>query len=105
MDHPFFVKGFILPLFAEGKDLEVRVANRYASLVVVGDVLVFNNLVRRKVKAIRKYPDFSSMLQVENYKRLYPKAKSQKWLLEALSTIYSRSQELKGVFVFELQEE
>lgn len=105
MEHTFFVKGFILPLFAEGKDLEVRVDNRHVRLVAVGDILVFNNVVRRKVKAIRKYSDFTSMLQVENYKRLFPKAKNEECLLSALLGIYSKSQELRGIFVFELTQE
>ena len=102
MDHSFFVKSFILPLFAEGKDLEVRVNTRYARLVTVGDVLVFNNLIRRKVCAIRRYPNFSSMLQVENYKRFYPKATNNGQLLCSLQGIYNKFQEAQGVIVFEL---
>lgn len=104
MDIEMFVKGFILPSFAEGKDLEVRVKSRFVSSIRVGDILIFNNSIRRRVKAMRGYSDFHNMLQHENYKRLYPRASSKDWLLNALRSIYPRDREEAGVVVFELEE-
>lgn len=104
MEHSLFVKGYILPLFAEGKDLEVRIRSNFINSIHINDTLLFNNTFRKKITSKRIYPNFVSMLLVENYKRLYPKAQSKEWLLRALRTIYCNNQEVRGVVIFELEE-
>ena len=104
MDIQMFVKSLILASFREGKDLEVRVRSRFVDSISVGQTLLFNDSVRRRVKAVRRYSNFDLMLAKEDYRRLYPKAESREWLLNELRKIYSTGRETAGVVVLELEE-
>ncbi len=103
MQHPWFVKKAILPLFREGKDLEVRSRNGYSRKIRVGDVLSINRELLREVVAIRAYPNLRAMLLVEDYRRIYPYACSSDELLNLLRTLYPPQIERSGIFVFELK--
>ena len=103
MQHPWFVKKIVLPLFGQGKDLEVRSRNGYSRKIRVGDVLSINRELLREVAAIRIYPNLSAMILREDYKRIHPGAQSSDELLILLRTLYPPSIEKLGIFVFELK--
>ncbi len=93
----------VLPLIASGqKDLEVRTSQRFFGDVVVGDIIVFSNSVRRKVVGVRKYENFDSMLEVEDPARIMPGYTSQQ-VLEWLRQQFTPCYEALGVVVFELK--
>ncbi|MDO8664815.1 MAG: hypothetical protein Q7K44_04730 [Candidatus Liptonbacteria bacterium] len=101
MKHDFFIKSRILPLFDEGKLLEIKTATARFKSVKVGDEIVFNWSVTRTVKAIRRYPSFVAMGSREKPEHILPGA-TMGQIIEVLREIYSPEQEKKGVLVFEL---
>lgn len=101
MTHTFFTKREVLPLFNNGKDLEIRTENRYTKKVAVGDTLVFGNTIERKVLSIRKYSDLDSMLAQEKHARIAPGINSNE-IAAVLRTIYPKKQ---PIIVFELVKE
>lgn len=91
----------MLPLFSQGKELEIRVKARFFEGVVPGDVVIFNQRVRRRVVAVRTYKSFEFMLKEEDPNRIFPgKSADETWKL--LRGIYPPGRELRGVYVFEL---
>ena len=104
MEHEWWVKRELLPLFNQGKDLEVRVWARHFESVSKGDLITFNESIRRRVKAVRRYASFAVMLENEDSRKILPRATPEK-VLTLLTGIYSRHRELLGVFVFELEVE
>lgn len=94
---------YVLPLFEQGKDLEVRIKSGYFVQFRVGDTVVINNEFYRRIKAIRKYDNFDHMFTWEDAKRIYP-GKTKDDLLPILRSFYSHEQEVKGILVFELEE-
>ncbi len=101
MEHDFWTRSRILPLFDEGKILEIRVATTRFKAVKVRDEIGFNRSVTRTVKAIRRYPNFVAMGKNENPEHILPGA-SMGQIIEALRETYSLEQEKKGVLVFEI---
>lgn len=102
MQHMLLVKKSVLPLYGAGKDLEVRTRNWYALQIRVGDTVVLSaNELKRRVVAIRCYPDFDSLLSKEDANRIWPGHGPRELLLE-LRGIYPACKERFGVLVFEL---
>lgn len=101
MRHDFWTRSRILPLFDEGKILEIRIAIARFKTVNVGDKIVFNKTVARTVKAIRQYPNFADMRNQENPGHILPGA-TMGQIIEALKEIYPPDLEKKGILVFEL---
>lgn len=99
--HNLFVEHRILPLYDEGKILEIRVAFTRFRIVKIGDVLIFNGALKRTVKAIRRYPNFTVMRNQENPERILPGA-TMGQIVEVLKERYPPDREKKGVLVFEL---
>ena len=100
MKHDFFIKSRILPLFDEGKILEIRIRFRCFKEVRVGDNVVFNGVVTKTVKAIRRYPTFADMGRSEKPEHILPGA-TMGQIIGALREIYSPEKEKRGVIVFE----
>ncbi len=101
MEHEWRVKGLVLPLFDQGKELEIRVKARFFEGVTPGDVVIFNNRVRRRIVGVRTYRSFELMLREEDPNRIFP-GKSAEEMLKLLRSIYPQERELRGVYVFEL---
>ncbi len=102
-----FKRKYLLMISSGEKDLEARV--NYPSLrkIKVGDVVDFfweNISVIVKIIAIRRYNDFSEMINNENPNRLVP-GMSGKDALREYQKIYSQKKvsENKGVIVFEVE--
>ncbi len=95
----------ILSSYWNGKDLEIRTNTERTARVAVGDVLIINHTLKRRVKAIRWYRDFEKALAVEKPRRIFP---GYGWnsdsILKALRTIYTPGAENRGVLVFELED-
>ena len=101
MQREIWVKRNILPLFGQGRDLEVRVRTRFFENVGIDDILTINNRLRRRIKAIRRYRNFVELLQSEEPKRILP-GSTKLEILVLLREIYPSELERKGVMVFEL---
>lgn len=102
MQHMLLVKKYVLPLYEQGKDLEVRTRNWYALQIRVGDTVVLSdNGLERRVTAIRCYPDFDSLLSKEDANRIWP-GHGRGELLRELRGIYPAHKERLGILVFEL---
>jgi len=102
--HRLWVKRFVLPFIDDGsKDLEVRVSSGALKKVQIGDIIIFNNTCRRRVKAIRKYPSFDEMINKEDSTRIFPRANQQQ-LLDGLRQIYGTRDRQHGVIVFKLKQ-
>ncbi len=101
MKHDFFIRSRIIPLFDEGKILEIRIAITRFRAVKAGDTIVFNKTVARTVKAIRRYQNFDTMRNQEKPEHILPGA-TMGQIIETLKEIYSPDLEKKGVLVFEL---
>ncbi len=100
--HYWYIKGRILPLFAQGKRLEVRTADNRALAVKRYDDIIFNDRVQFVVmERIRRYQNFQVMLAIEDYRLIHPLAKSADEVLQLLRTIYTSEKEARGVLVFE----
>lgn len=94
----------VIRLFEIGKPLEVRPAWGQASKVRVGDTLIFNDRVIRRVRAIRRYSNLVAMLAAEDYRRIHPEIGSADELLQILRSIFRAEAEACGILVFELTE-
>lgn len=103
MEIPWRVKGYVLPLYDKGKDLEVRTADGYSAQVKKSDTLRIGVALRKKVKNIRRYRNFVVMLQAERSERIVPGADAET-VLGLLRTLYSPAEERRGIIVFELEE-
>ena len=103
MTYSLFVKRFILKFIQDGsKDLEIRICSSRFEKIQVGDTIIFNNICHRKVKAVRRYPNFEEMLDVEDHSRIYPEA-SLYQLMKGLRSIFGNRDKQNGVIVFELE--
>lgn len=99
--HAWWVKSQILPLFEQGKCLEIRTAVPFFAGIITGDILVLNSRLRRQISAIRRYDSFESMLDEEEPDQIFP-GKNADEVEGLLRSIYTREQERRGVIVFEL---
>ncbi len=102
-----FKRKYLLMISSGKKDLEARL--NYPSLrrIKVGDIVNFfweNISVIVKIIAIRKYDDFSGMINSEDSSRLVP-GMSSKDALREYQKIYSQEkvEENEGVIVFEVE--
>jgi len=101
--YSLFVKRFILKFIQDGsKDLEVRICSNRFEKIQVGDIIIFNDICHRKVKAVRKYPNFEKMLDAEDHSRIYPEV-SRRELMKGLRRIFGNQDKQNGVIVFELE--
>ena len=98
-EHLLYVIWWILALFDQGKDLEVRPETRRTAQVKKGDTVIFNNHVRRRVNDIRIYPNFETVLRRENALRIVP-GKTAEEILAGLRKMYPNNQ--RRILVFEL---
>src|SRR4051812_45062261 len=101
MEHSLFVKGIVLPLFEQGKSLEIRTKTQYFLGFKEEEVIVFNKRLRRKIVAVRDYPNFDEMLKKEDAKKIHP-TMPVNTLLRVLRQYYPQNMEGLGVLVFEL---
>lgn len=98
-ERDLFVKSGIFPLYDLGKDLEIRILDRWTENIAVGDILFINKKIRRSVKEIRAYDSFEEMLKVEDASRIAP-GYTRGNILNLLQKIYPK---LKSkILVFEL---
>ena len=104
MEHEWRVKRPVLHLFNQGKELEIRVKARFFEDVRPGDSIVFNQEVRRRVIAVRRYSSFKEMLGNEDVQKILPGRSASETLI-LLQQIYPFEQERRGVYVFELARE
>ena len=103
MPYEWWVKKHILPLFDEGKDLEVRVAEGMFRSVRRGEIAIFNKLIKREIVDIRSYTSFAEMLVHEDHRRIHSGSTATA-ILQFLKKIYDPQRERRGVLVFELKE-
>lgn len=101
----WWVKSEVLPLFSIGKTLEVRIAWGQAMRVQVGDKLIINQQIERRVRYIRRYSSLEAMLRKEDYRLIHPKVSSEAELLRLMRSIMQPHQKSSAaVIVFELDE-
>ena len=99
MEHAWWVKTAIFPLFGKGKSLDIRVWDKWVKEIKVGDILFINSQIRRTVTAIRTYDSFQSMLENEDSQKIAPGYAKEK-IFDILRQLYPV---LKSkVVVFEL---
>ena len=98
----WWVKRGFLPLIANcQKTLEIRPLSEATKGICVGDFLVFNRQVTRKVRDIRYYETLEAALKDENPEKVWP-GKTRQEILRAAHEFYPRQALLRGVYVFEL---
>lgn len=88
------------------KPLEVRVGYNSIKRYQVGEhVRLETSQVNAmiQIKAIRTYPSFKSMLEVENWKHIVPDAPNKERALRLLEEIYPPDKEALGVYVFQIE--
>ncbi len=101
--HHFRLLEFILPYIESGeKDLEVRVWDSKRKHINIGDTIVFDRRLHRRVKAIYRYDSFDEMLKVQRAERIMPGWNANR-IRSGLSAIYPPEREALGVVVFELE--
>jgi ASC-1-like (ASCH) protein len=100
-----WVKKEVLPLFSQGKDLEVRLGSPLTEWVEAGDIIVFNETLRRRVAAIRRYIGVDRMLEGEGFNpsRIYP-GRTIPDIKAALIEIYGSRALNREMVVWELVE-
>ena len=98
-----WVKSWILPQIESGrKSLEVRMPSRYMDSIEVGDTLVFNEKVRRYVKAVRKHRNIEELLLQENSFKILP-GHDYALLQDRFAQMWEPGRDRKGVLVFEME--
>jgi len=101
--HNWGVKGFVLPLINNGgKDLEIRLGHPIFKKAKVGDLIVFNGKVTRKIVAIRAYPNLASAINSDDNQRIYPGVGKTE-LLSLLKKVLRGNDEKLGAIIVELQ--
>lgn len=102
----WWVKGkTVLPFIRNGsKSLEVRPNWGKASRVRVGDILLINDEVRRRIVAIRHYPNIALLLEREDFHQIWPPAQSRVEVFQLWRSLYTEQDERKGVLVFQLEQ-
>lgn len=94
------VRREFLPLFDEGKDLEIRVCNGFPKRVREGDILKMPGR-KRKVLKIWRYKDFDELLNNQESRRIHPH-KDRDGVLQLLRASYTKVQEDLGGLAFKL---
>ena len=92
----------ILPLFDEGKDLELRMWSPYVDQINVGDDICFNGLTERRVRDKRRYSDIGAVLQVEPLDRIWPGISPAEFQLKWDDFYRRRNRKNETIIVFEL---
>lgn len=99
----WWVKGEALTYIRdEVKSLDVWPNSDKTRQVRVGDILLVNQRVKRKVRAIRFYDSFATAVVREDFHKIWPPARSRDELCQLWRCIYPVRAERRGVFVFEL---
>lgn len=99
----WWVKGEIFPYIRdEAKKLDVWPSDDKTRQVRVGDILWVNQQVHRQVRAIRFYDSFATAVAREDFRKIWPPARSREELYRLWRSIYPERAEKRGVFVFEL---
>ena len=102
MVREIWCKGQILALYNRGKDIEVRIRNASTLSIEVGDILFINKSLKRRVIAIREYPNFRAVLGAESSSRILPGyTENEVW--RSIHRVFKPSEERKGILVFELE--
>jgi len=98
-----WVKKKFFDLIVEGKKtLEVRVLYPSLRSIQKGDLISLNKKAIIRVKDIRLYPNFETMLQYEDASKILPGSNREE-VLRCLQSLYSPQKERLGVFVFEIE--
>jgi ASC-1-like (ASCH) protein len=102
-EHTLWVKSWILPHISSGrKPLEVRLFSQKTAKIGVGDVIAFNNRVRRRVVEVRKHPNIELLLKAEESSKILPGYNAIQ-LKTAFWKIWGPiSKSNRGILVFEL---
>ena len=102
------VKPRFFNLICSGKkDLEVRVGYESVNRIQTGEyirLVTHQSTFDVRVHAIRKYPDFQTMLDKEIHKRIVPGSISSSEVLSLLKEIYPPAKEKLGIVVFEFKD-
>jgi ASC-1-like (ASCH) protein len=98
-------RDYFLQMKRKVKKLEIRVA--YANLkgIQAGQIVTFEcgrDRLSVKMKDVRKYKNFVSMLEKEDY-TLIAEGKTKQEVLEICQSIYPPHKEALGVLVFEVE--
>lgn len=100
------MKREVLNWYADGKDLEVRIALPVFLVVRVGWKVFVRNpssvAILREVRKIRKYRNFDDLAANEDPSRICPGMTEKQALVRGLRHVWPISEERKGVLVFEL---
>ena len=87
------------------KTVEVRVAYPNIARLQPGDILLLNGRHRYRITAIRHYPDFATMVAVEDPAAIAPQLADRSALLDACRTLYPPEKEQLGVIALEIAPE
>lgn len=83
------------------KDVEVRINDEKRRKLNVGDTLIFlkrpneDELLERKVKALKYYDSFSELLKYYDMKRIYLDGYTEAMYLEEMRRFYAEDEEKK----------
>lgn len=98
-----WVKKEFFDLIVSGnKTLEIRVAFPVFKLIKRGDLINLNNRAMIRIKDVRAYPDFETMLSHEKASQILPGSNQEK-VLGLLKSLYPPQKEKLGVVVFEIE--
>lgn len=92
---------FLDPISSGTKPLEARLNRGEFARARVGDVVMWNDRVKTRIKAVRRYQSFKVMLAIEKPEGFYPGA-NRDMVLSALRGMY-RTEPTQGVLCFELE--
>lgn len=99
----WWVKGKVFPYIRdEVKTLDVWPLDDKTRQVEIGDILWVNRRVSRQVVAIRFYDSFATAVAREDFRKIWPPARSREELCQLWRMIYPFRAEKHGIFVFEL---
>jgi ASC-1-like (ASCH) protein len=87
------------------KTVEVRVAYSNITRLEPGDVLWLNEQYRYVITAIRRYPDFATLVAAENPTAIAPDLPNRETLLAVCRAIYPPDKEALGVVALEIAPE
>lgn len=98
-------KEYFLQIKRKVKKLEIRVAYPNLKGIKAGHDVTFESGPERlsvKIKDVRKYATFSTMLEKEDHK-LIAEGKTREEVLQICQSIYPPHKEQLGVLVFEIE--
>ena len=93
---------YLQQILSGRKTVEIRVGYPNITRLQSGDTLLLNEKHSYTITAIRRYPDFATMVAAENPADVAPDISDRAGLLDACRTLYSPEKEQLGVIALQI---